>query len=190
MSKNILKGLLIAGTFAIASTSPTFAKRLVPALVREMKFRHNRKKHRKKMEKIYNSFYYMRRKGLIKMRYQGKQLHISLTKEGRKLAKKYSIDDLEIKKPRKWDKKWRVLMFDIKEEMKVRREALRGKLKELNFYQLQKSVWVCPYDFDREAETLRSFFGFNQEEMTTLIASKIENEKKLMSYFSLGKAKK
>lgn len=49
-----------------------------------------------------------------------------------------------IKKP--WDKKWRVVVFDIPEKEKVVREALRRKLVELGFGMLQRSVWITPHD--------------------------------------------
>ncbi len=119
------------------------------------------------------------------MEYRGKQLYVSLSDEGKLLAKKYSIDELKIKKPKHWDKKWRILIFDIEERYRSKREMLRGKLKELGLYQLQKSVWVCPYQFQEEVEILRNFFGFNGEEMTMIIASEIEKERELKNFFNL-----
>ena len=122
---------------------------------------------------------------MINMDYKGKQLYISLTKKGRARAKKYWIDDLEIKKPKKWDKKWMVMIFDVKADQKVKREALRGKIKELGLYQIQKSVWVYPYNFEKEAKVLKKFFDFSSDEMKIIIASKIEDDKALRKHFNL-----
>ncbi|OGI16846.1 MAG: CRISPR-associated endonuclease Cas2 [Candidatus Moranbacteria bacterium RIFCSPHIGHO2_02_FULL_40_12b] len=108
-----------------------------------------------------------------------------MTPEGRKWAGKYQIDDLKIKKPWHWDKKWRVLIFDIKEKQRSKREALRGKLKELGFYQIQKSVWVCPYEFKKEIAILRSFFGLTSDEMTIMEVNSIENDQKIKSFFKI-----
>src|SRR3989344_7251353 len=47
---------------------------------------------------------------------------------------------------REWDKKWRILIFDIKETNRTTRNYLRAKIKELGFGYLQKSVWISPYD--------------------------------------------
>ncbi len=47
---------------------------------------------------------------------------------------------------RKWDKKWRVVIFDIQEFNKTVRDNLRQKLKELGFGMLQKSVFISPHD--------------------------------------------
>lgn len=185
ISKIILKSILIGGAFAVASTSPTFARQLVPALVKEIKYRHRLKERKEKFNKMYNSFYYLRRRGLLKMDYRGKQLHVSLTEEGKLRARKYSIDDLKIEKPTKWDRKWRILIFDIEEKHRSRRDALRGKLKELGLYQLQRSVWVCPYHFQKEVDVMKEFFGLTKEEMTTFVASNLEKEKDMISFFNL-----
>ncbi|EKD58234.1 MAG: hypothetical protein ACD_56C00167G0002 [uncultured bacterium] len=185
ISKTILKSILVCGAFVVASTSPTFARKLIPTLIKDFEFEQKRKKKRDQLDKFYNSFYYLRKKGLLKMEYKGKQLHVSLSEEGKVLAEKYSIDELRIKKPKKWDKKWRILIFDIEEKYKSRREALRGKLKELGLYQLQKSVWVCPYHFQEEVDVLKNFLGFTGGEMTTMIATEIEKENELMIFFNL-----
>ena len=44
-------------------------------------------------------------------------------------------------------------MFDIPTKPKIynqAREALRLKIKELGFFQMQKSAWVCPYECEDE----------------------------------------
>ena len=83
-------------------------------------------------------------------------------------------------------KKWRVLIFDIKDKQKMKREALRGKIKELGLYQLQKSVWVCPYDFIREVDIMRSFFGLSQSEMKVITAFQIEDDWIIRRFFGLS----
>ncbi len=183
ITKLILKGLLITGGIAIASTSPYFATKIIPALIKHARYEKKRKEFEK--QKFYNAFYKLKKKGFINIEYQGKQIYISLTPEGRKWAGKYQIDDLEIKKPWRWNKKWWILIFDIKEKQRLKREALRGKLKELGLYQIQKSVWACPYNFQKEIELLRSFFGLTYDEMTTIKASQIENDQKIKSFFGL-----
>jgi phenylacetic acid degradation operon negative regulatory protein len=89
------------------------------------------------------------------------------------------------KKPKKWDGKWRILIFDISEPHKIKREALRGKLKEWKLYQLQKSVWISPYDLQKEISILRDFFGLNFRELTVITANMIDDEKSLKRHFKL-----
>jgi len=183
-TKLILKGLLITGAVAVASTSPMFVSMALPKVKNYLAYKiKNRQKRNKKFS---NVFYNLKKQDLINFENQGGQLYISLTKKGKKKAGKYQIDDLEIKKPKKWDGFWRVLIFDIKDKQKLKREALRGKIKELGLFQLQKSVWVYPYDFTAEIKLLRSFFGLSQDEMEFIIASRIENDKKLKTNFNLS----
>ncbi|MFA6119685.1 MAG: CRISPR-associated endonuclease Cas2 [Parachlamydiales bacterium] len=183
ITKIILKGILLAGGIAIASTSPYFVPRIIPDIIRYAKYRKKQKEFEKK--KFYNAFYKLKTKGFIKIEYKGKQIHVSLTKEGKKWAGRYQFDDLKIKKSRRWDKKWRLLIFDIPDKNKMKREALRGKLKELGLFQLQKSVWLCPYEFKKEVDILRSFFGLTAKEMNVILAYEIEDDKEAKLFFHI-----
>jgi CRISPR/Cas system-associated endoribonuclease Cas2 len=182
LTKIILTSLLVSGAVAIAATSPYFAQSLIKDLKKYAKYR---SRDRKQKKKFYDTFYYLKNKGLINIEYEGKQMHISLTEEGKEKAGKYQIDNLEIKKPRKWDKQWRVLIFDIKNKDKIKREALRGKIKELGLFQLQKSVWICPYEFKKEVDTLRSFFNLTNDEMQVINAYEIENDEDAKTFFNI-----
>lgn len=184
ITRTILKGILLAGGITVASTSPYFMVRVLPKIIKYARYKSEKKKLEKK--KFYNAFYKMGQQGLVKMEYHGKQLHISLTEEGRERAGKYQVDDLKIKKSILWDKKWRILIFDIKEKNRIKREALRGKLKNLGLYQLQKSVWVYPYDFLNEINLLRQFFGLKNNEMKIITALAIEEDNDMRTFFSLS----
>ncbi len=48
-----------------------------------------------------------------------------------------------------WDGTWRILIFDIPETRRFIRDILRTKIKEWNFLQLQRSVFVTPYDCEK-----------------------------------------
>jgi len=140
---------------------------------------------KKEMKKFNNAFYYLKRNNLIKIEYRGNQMYFSLTEKGKKKAGKYKIDNLKIKPTKKWDKKWRVLIFDIEHAHKAKREGLRGKIRELGLYQLQKSVWVHPYEFKKEMNLLRDFFGLGANEMKVITASEIENDEPIREFFDL-----
>ncbi len=183
ITKLILKGLLITGGIAIASTSPYFITKIIPALIKHARYQKKRKEFEK--QRFYGAFYKLKKKGFINIKHHGRQIYISLTPEGKKWAGKYQLDDLKIKKPWRWDKKWWILIFDIKEKQKIKQEALRGKLKELGLYQIQKSVWAYPYDCQKEINLLRSFFGLTQDEMMVIKSAEIENNQKIKFFFKL-----
>jgi DNA-binding transcriptional regulator PaaX len=187
ISRTILKGILYAGGFYIACSSPRFARKALPMIFQELKYHLKNKKAEKS---FHRSFYYLLRRRLINIEYSGKQMHVSLTKEGKKLARKCRIDDLAIPKPKKWDGSWRILIFDIPDRHKIKREALRGKLKELGFFQLQKSVWIYPHNFLAEAKVIREFFGLSKSEMQIILANAIENDREARQFFKLDHANK
>lgn len=184
-TKIVLYSLLITGGVAIAATSPYAAKGILKCLKYAVKKAYYKRKQRIREEQIRNSFYYLKRNGLIKARMSGKQIYVSLTEEGKKIAKKCKFDELKIKKSKKWDKKWRILVFDIEEKDRSKREALRGKIKELGLFKLQKSIWIYPYDFENELTELQKFFRFQEGEAMYIVAEKIDNVELLKEYFKL-----
>jgi len=185
ITKKILYGLLLVGIIYIAASSPYFALKLPKAIARELKWR---KYLKAKNSQYNNAFYYLKRKGYLNIERKRGQIYISLTEEGKKRARKYQIDNLKIEKPKKWDGFWRIVIFDISILTNVKRAALRGILKELGFYKLQQSVWICPYNCEKEIELLREFFGLSKKELR-LIVGKVEEDEFLKKYFNLNLTK-
>ena len=178
--KDILYWLSVAGMVAIAATSPYFGINLVRGIKKWMKYKDKLKKKR-----ITSTFRRLMKQGAIDIKWQGKQIYISLTEKGKKMAGWLQIDALKIKPPKKWDKKWRIVIFDISQLKRIYREAFRGKLKELGFYPLQKSVWIHPFDCRDEIELLRNFFGLSHKEMRLIVAEDVGPDDWLRAKFKL-----
>jgi len=174
--KDIFNYLLLSGAIYIAANSPYFTFNLLKNL---KKFRKYNKK------KIRDAFYNLRRQGYIEIKKKNHQIYINLTKKGKKKAGWMQIDSLKIKKPKKWDRKWRIVIFDIAQLKKIYREAFRGKLKEIGFYPLQKSVWIHPFDCYDEIELLKDFFGLSDKEVRLITAEKIDEDSSLKKIFKL-----
>ena len=109
---------------------------------------------------------------------------IVLTKEGQKKALRFKLDEMEIKKPAKWDGEWRIVIFDIPEKFKKAREALRIKLKELGFLELQKSVLVLPYECEDEINFIMEVFLIRPF-VRIIRAKSFTNEEQLKIKFNL-----
>lgn len=86
-------------------------------------------------------------------------VNLILTEMGKKRILKYDLDKIEIKKPMRWDKLWRLVIFDIPEEEKIGRMTLVAKLKELGFYPFQKSVFIHPYECKNEIDFIVEMFN-------------------------------
>lgn len=77
---------------------------------------------------------------------------IKLTDLGARQIIKNALEELTLPKQKKWDKKWRLVMFDIPNRHKHARDGLRTRLKSIGFYQLQESVFVFPYQCKEEVD--------------------------------------
>lgn len=177
IAKDILGVLIVGGVIAVVATSPF----LIQNLLRKF-----RKLKRYPNKKIYDTFYRLKKQGCINFYEKNNQIYISLTERGRRKAGWMQINDLRISRPKRWDGKWRVLLFDIVELKRLHREALRGKLINMGFILLQKSAWIIPYDCEKEIELLKSFFGLSGREVRLLVVNNIGEDKEFRKFFKLS----
>jgi hypothetical protein len=105
-----------------------------------------------------------------------------LTKKGKNKVLRYNLDSMRIKRQR-WDGKWRIVLFDIPERQKPARDALRDKLKKLGFWELQKSIFVYPFDCENEIEFLVEFFHIKPHVRYGILES-IDNELHIKKHFT------
>jgi len=86
--------------------------------------------------------------GEIEKQIKNGEIYLRLTSAGEnKIVRDFPMLNFQNKK---WDGKWRVVIFDIKEMNRYLRDRLRDKLKELSFGMLQKSVWITPHDIGKD----------------------------------------
>lgn len=85
-------------------------------------------------------------------------IYLVLTEKGKETALQFDPDYLTIKKPPVWDKRWRVVIYDIPDKKKSARDALRHKLNELGFKEWQRSVFIHPYPCLNEINFIIEFF--------------------------------
>jgi len=109
---------------------------------------------------------------------------IVLSEKGKLKALTYCFQDMKINK-KEWDGKWRLVIFDIPEKKRRGRDALRDKIKEIGFYELQKSVFVFPYECKDEIDFIIEFFGLRKYVRFGILDS-IDNELHLKKIFKLN----
>ena len=146
----IALGVVVAAFF-IAPRSIQFTRYLVELF---MKKRPEYTKDKASVEKAVNKILKDR---LVKLVKKGGKQMIEITNNGRRQLVEYNIDTIKIIK-QKWDGKWRIVMFDIPERIRLVRDVLRDKLKDLGFKQVQKSVWVSPYECQDEVSFIASVY--------------------------------
>lgn len=125
-----------------------------------------RRIERKKSRKQFAGFiYYLKIKGYIKIASLKGKEGILLTPKGeqKSLRAKYRFNpDFQKEFKRRKDKKWIMVIFDIPEKKKGYREDFRDFLVSLGFRQLQKSVWVCPYDVMKKLEEIITIYSLDK----------------------------
>lgn len=122
----------------------------------------------------------MLKKGLLK--YNGE--FYELTLEGQNKLREWELRDYKLPRPSKWDKKWRVIIFDIPEKKKKVREQIRRFFAAAGLRRLQDSVWVYPYDCEDIIALLKTEFGVGKD-VLYMIVDEIENDKHLRQEFGL-----
>ena|SRR3990167_9680162 len=175
---NILESLIVGGMVGSIIIAPNAVQLAGPAL----KFLDKRKRKLKATQTLR----YMRQKQLINYtELPSGRLKVTLMRKGRERIEKLDFEKLKIPIPKRWDKKWRLVMFDIPEAKRKSRSALSVKLKQLGFYQLQKSVWIHPYSCDREIELTKAVYGISENDIILAELRTIDCQNQLLKYFKI-----
>lgn len=87
-------------------------------------------------------------------------------------------------KPRRWDGRWRVLIFDVPEYRKGIRDKIRRTLMHIGFVRLQDSVWVYPYDCEDIIVLLKADFKIGKD-VLYMIVDELEGDSSLRKEFHL-----
>jgi len=135
-------------------------------------------------KKVRRVLYNLEKKKLIALKEVNGELLATFNEAGKKLLLKYKFDELKIEKPKKWDKKWRMVVFDIPEKKKLARNALREKLKSLGFFQLQRSVFVHPFECQKEIELTTKIYEI-EPYVYFVRADYLDNQERIKKQFDL-----
>jgi len=80
---------------------------------------------------------------------------IILSEKGLKKALKIKFDPHLDDFPNKWDRKWRLIVFDVDEINHHLRNIFRNILKSWGFEPIQKSVFIFPFECKKEIHLAR-----------------------------------
>lgn len=85
---------------------------------------------------------------------------------------------------RRWDRRWRVVIFDIPERRKSVRVSFRRFMQEYGFVRLQDSVWIYPYDCEDLIALAKASFRVGAD-VLYMIVERLEHDKHLREHFAL-----
>ncbi len=126
----------------------------------------------------------LERRGFVALTKTKNGLKIKLLKKGLQRQHQALFNNLRLKVSDEWDKKWRLLIFDIPEKQKNQRNLLRMRLKQLGMYNIQRSVFVYPYDCRDELYFVAEHYEVD-EYTTYAEVVNIDIEKELLAHFDL-----
>lgn len=145
--------LLIGGVAFGYSLTPQRQWRVLKTISREWN-KLNKKELRQGIDYLY-------RLKFIEKETKNGVINIIPTKKGKLQLLNMRLENIKNKKE-KWDGKWRMVAFDIPEKNRRGRDVLRGKLKKIGFYELQKSILLTPYDCRKEIKELVDYFDLGK----------------------------
>ena len=124
----------------------------------------------------------LKSEGFIRMYLRDNQSVIELTNKGKEKVKLLLIQDYKFKYPKKWDGKWRMIVFDIPNTKRKTRDILRDKLKLMGCFRLQESVFVFPFDCKGVIDYFKNLYGISPY-VQYVVAEAIETQTNLLDYF-------
>lgn len=176
LARDILKTIGLGVGIVFALSSPQGTRRFFKGLKKEW----NGRSAKDTLDRL-------RERKLITFQEQKDgSFQVMLTEEGKQKLEEWNLGDLVIPTQKRWDCRWRIIAFDISEKRKKAREALRQTLKQLEFFQLQKSIFVHPYPCEAEIKLLKSVFSILDHEVLYFSTDTIPREKYLKQHFKLS----
>ncbi|MEK7140642.1 MAG: hypothetical protein AAB815_02540 [Patescibacteria group bacterium] len=177
IQKIVLGTVFAAGVIGVALVAPN-----VLGTIKKLEGTFKRKKNLK--YSINDSFTRLEARGLIEIiEVNGKKV-ARITKRGETKLDFLDKHNFKLKIPKKWDGRWRVVIFDIQEKRSKTRFRLRSTLSQIGFVRLQDSVWIYPYDCEDLISLLKSDFKLGKD-VLYMIVEKLENDWSFRKTFNL-----
>lgn len=92
--------------------------------------------------------------------------------------------DAPARRKRRWDKKYRLVLFDIPQRRRSVRDRLRLLMREFGFLRLQDSVWVTPYDCEDIIALVKAELKVGNDILYAVV-DQIGNESRIKMHFGL-----
>lgn len=109
---------------------------------------------------------------------------VRLTEKGRMRMLQYTLDEMIVRAPPQWDRKWRIILYDVGNAKKRQQTLFRSMLKRLKMIPIQRSVYLTPYPCEDEISFLREYFDI-AEGVLYIVTNTLENEGEYRTYFGL-----
>ena len=138
---------------------------------------------KKKIQRVLKK---LEKKQLIQLERKGSQVFVTVKNKDDVSIMKYSLREiLNLKKKKDGKEKWFMVVFDVPEIERKKRNYLRGFLREIGFYPYNQSVYVFPYECEKEISLIKKIVEGGKY-ISYIIAEKLEHEDQLKVHFRLN----
>ena len=125
-------------------------------------------------------------KGLVKFVEKNGKKHLEITEAGRRVI---AIERARVLAParikRRWDKRYRLVMFDIPQHKRSTRDQLRRMMLDFGFLRVQYSVWVSPYDCEELIALVKAELRIGKDVLYAVV-EQIENDGWIKKHYQLA----
>jgi len=122
-------------------------------------------------------------KGLVVFVEKGGKRYARITEKGKHMLD-LETARMQVVKKKRWDRRWRLVIFDIPERHRSVRIRLRKFMASCGFERLQDSVWAYPYDCEDLIALVKAEFRIGADALY-LIVEQMEHDKHLREHFRL-----
>ena len=122
-------------------------------------------------------------KGLVVFVEKGGKRYARITEDGKHMLN-LETARMQVVKKKRWDRRWRLVIFDIPERRRSVRIRLRKFMVSCGFERLQDSVWAYPYDCEDLIALVKAEFRIGADALY-LIVEQMEHDKHLREHFHL-----
>lgn len=112
---------------------------------------------------------------------------LEITQKGEDILERINVQKQAeelVRKSERWDGRWRIVVYDIPEKKKKKRDQLRYVLTSSGFRKIQNSVWVFPYECEELIELVKTDLEMGREVLYA-VAEQIEGDAKMRKHFNL-----
>lgn len=127
----------------------------------------------------------LEKRQLIQIERKNEEVYVTVKNNEDVSILKYSLKEiLALKKKKNWKNKWFMVVFDVPEEERRKRNYLRGFLREIGFYPYNQSVYVFPYECEKEIGLIKQIVEGGKY-ISYIVAEKLERENELKNIFGI-----
>lgn len=171
----LLGAVAIGAVVLIAAAAPNTAQllRYFPGYKKGARFQYQSKSALSRLAAL----------GLVTFVEENGKRYARITAKGRqRLA--IETAELSLKKKRRWDRRWRIIIFDIPERRRKTRVRLRQFMSRCGLVRLQDSVWAYPYDCEDLIALVKTEFRLGLD-VLYMVVEQLEYDKHLREHFGL-----